>query len=245
MDFRLHGISKMKKAQIVREQMPYGKVLVVDDMETNLYVAKGFLLPYGLEIDTASSGRRAIEKIERGSVYDIVFMDHMMPDMDGIETVKIIRRKGYTGTIIALTANAVAGQAEIFMENGFNGFISKPIDIRELNAALNKYVRNKRPAEESKTPHIDPELAKLFILDVEKAAAALKEYKSYESDNLQTYIINTHALKSVLANIGETALSDLARELEAAGRDKNISFISKETPAFLNDLQFVVERLKT
>jgi CheY-like chemotaxis protein len=224
--------------------MPYGKVLVVDDMETNLYVAKGFLLPYGLEIDTATSGKSAIEKIESGNSYDIVFMDHMMPEMDGIETVKIIRRKGYMHPIIALTANAVAGQAEIFMENGFNGFISKPIDIREMNAALNKYVRVKQPAGASKKPSIDPELAKLFVLDVERAVAALKEYKSYDSDNLQMYIINTHALKSVLASIDETALSDLARDLESAGRDKNISFISKETPAFLNSLQFVVERLK-
>jgi CheY-like chemotaxis protein len=145
--FHLSNISKMKKAPIVRELMPYGRVLVVDDMETNLYVAKGFLLPYRLTIETALSGTEAIEKIGRGNVYDVVFMDHMMPVMDGIETVKIIRGKGYTYPIVALTANAVLGQADIFMANGFDGFISKPIDIRELNASLNKFVRDRQPPE--------------------------------------------------------------------------------------------------
>jgi signal transduction histidine kinase/DNA-binding NarL/FixJ family response regulator len=244
MAFRSHGMSKIKKAQIVREYMPHGRVLVVDDMETNLYVAKGFLLPYGLEIDTALSGKKAIAKIESGNTYDIVFMDHMMPEMDGIETVKLLRSKGYTSPIIALTANAVAGQADMFMANGFDGFISKPIDIRELDASLNKYVRSKLQAEASKVLNMDPELTELFIRDAEKAAAVLKGYKSYESDNLKMYIINIHALKSMLANVGETALSALARDLEQAGNDKNISFISKETPSFLDDLQKVVEKLK-
>jgi PAS domain S-box-containing protein len=234
MKFRLPGISKIKKAQIVREHMPYGRVLVVDDMETNLYVAKGFLLPYELTVETALSGREAIEKIKRGNAYDIVFMDHMMPVMDGIETVKILRESGYARPIIALTANAVSGQADVFMENGFDGFISKPIDIRELNASLNKFVRDKQP-------QIDPELAKIFIRDAEKAASVLQ---SYETDNLQMYIISVHALKSALANIGETKLSGFARELETAGKDRNIDFISKETSAFLSELQAVVDKLK-
>jgi CheY-like chemotaxis protein/anti-sigma regulatory factor (Ser/Thr protein kinase) len=147
MNFRLTTTSKTRRVQIVREPMPYGRVLVVDDLETNLYVAKGFLLPYGLVVDTALSGPEAIEKIERGNEYDIVFMDHMMPKMDGIEAVQIMRKKGYTRPIIALTANAVSGQADIFMANGFDGFISKPIDIRELNASLNKFVRDRQPPE--------------------------------------------------------------------------------------------------
>jgi CheY-like chemotaxis protein len=241
MDFRLHGISKMKKAQIVREQMPYGKVLVVDDMETNLYVAKGFLLPYELIIDTALSGGEAIEKIKRGNVYDIIFMDHMMPVMDGIEAVKKIRGMNYTHPIVALTANAVAGQSEMFLANGFDGFISKPIDIRELNASLNKFVRNKQHAEVSGVPQVDVELAKIFIQDAEKVMAVLE---SNESEDLQTYIINVHALKSALANIGETKLSDFAKELEQAGRDKNTNFISEKTKTFLSELRTVVDKLK-
>jgi CheY-like chemotaxis protein len=261
MSFRTAGMSKMKKAQIVREHMPYGRALVVDDMETNLYVAKGFLLPYGLTVDTALSGKDAVEKIERGNVYDIVFMDHMMPGMDGIETVKAVRAKGYTSPIVALTANAVSGQADKFMANGFDGFISKPIDIRELNASLNKFVRDRQPPEAveaaraasdggvvtgSEAPQADPELARIFTHDAEKAIAVLQGYEagSYESDNLQDYIMNVHAIKSALANIGETKLSNFAKDLEQAGRDKNIAFISKETPVFLNGLVALVERLK-
>jgi signal transduction histidine kinase/ActR/RegA family two-component response regulator len=144
---RLRSVSKMKKTMITREAMPYGKVLIVDDVESNLYVAKGLMASYELSIDTATSGFEAIEKVKNGNVYDIIFMDHMMPKMDGIETAKNIRSLGYNAPIIALTANALTGQMEIFMENGFDGFISKPIDIRQLNVSLNKFVRDKQAPE--------------------------------------------------------------------------------------------------
>jgi signal transduction histidine kinase/CheY-like chemotaxis protein len=133
--------------QITREYMPYGKVLIVDDMEPNLYVATGLLAPYGLSMETASNGPEAIEKIKSGMVFDIIFMDHYMPEMDGIEATKIIRGLGYKQPIIALTANALVGQAEFFLSNGFDGFIPKPIDTRLLNSTLNKLVRDKYPAD--------------------------------------------------------------------------------------------------
>jgi len=133
--------------QLSREYMPYGKVLVVDDMEPNLYVASGLLAPYGLSIDTSSNGPEAIEKIKSGMKFDLIFMDHYMPGMDGIETTKVIRSLGYTKPIIALTANALTGQAEVFLASGFDGFIPKPIDIRQLNSALNKFVRDRYPEE--------------------------------------------------------------------------------------------------
>jgi signal transduction histidine kinase/FixJ family two-component response regulator len=138
------SVTRLKKPPILREDMSYGSVLIVDDVEMNLFVAKLLLRPYGLKIDTASSGYEAIDRIKDGSVYDVIFMDHMMPKMDGIEAVQIIRGMGYVPPIIALTANAVAGQAEIFLSNGFDDFISKPIDIRALNAILNKYIRDKK-----------------------------------------------------------------------------------------------------
>jgi CheY-like chemotaxis protein/HPt (histidine-containing phosphotransfer) domain-containing protein len=127
--------------------MPYGNVLIVDDVDTNIYVAKGLMAPYDLTMDSAGSGFAAIEKIKKGNKYDIVFMDHMMPMMDGIEATKHIRNLGYTEPIVALTANAVAGQLDIFLENGFDDFISKPIDIRQMNAILNKFIRDKQPPE--------------------------------------------------------------------------------------------------
>jgi len=136
-----------KSAQIIREYMPYGKVLIVDDMEPNLYVARGLLSSYGLSIETVLSGEEAVEKIKKGLTFDIIFMDHFMPGMDGIETVKIIRGLGYTYPIVAMTANALAGHAEMFAKNGFDGFIPKPIDIRQLNDMLNKLIRDRYPAE--------------------------------------------------------------------------------------------------
>jgi signal transduction histidine kinase/DNA-binding response OmpR family regulator/HPt (histidine-containing phosphotransfer) domain-containing protein len=130
------------KLRIRRIPMPYGKVLIVDDVETNLYVAEGLMSPYKLQIQTVTSGIDAIHLIETGNVYDIIFMDHMMPKMDGIEATKRIRALGYTGCIIALTANAITGNDVMFLQNGFDDFISKPIDIRQLNSALNKYIRD-------------------------------------------------------------------------------------------------------
>jgi PAS domain S-box-containing protein len=260
--FRLGKMSQMKKApQVVREYMPYGKVLIVDDVETNLYVAKGLMSPYGLTIDTAESGFEAIEKIKVGASYDIIFMDHFMPKMDGIEAAKKIRDLGYTQPIIALTANALTGQAEVFMENGFDGFISKPIDIHQLNAVLNKLVRDRYPVEtveaarqknnmrkSSNQPSVNKELTKIFIRDAEKAFALLgtifEKLNNYGEEDIQLYIINVHAIKSALANIGETGLSALAAKLEKAGRERDITLLSEETPAFLTALRTVIEKNK-
>jgi len=243
--------------------MPYGKVLVVDDVETNLYVARGLMAPYGLSIETAVSGFEAIEKIKNGAVYDIIFMDHFMPRMDGIETVKKLRIMGYTLTIIALTANALAGQAEVFLEHGFDGFISKPIDIRQLNVTLNKYIRDKYPPEvieaarrqtarlmaktsiEKAKPSAGSELAAIFTRDAEKAISELKTILSgsfSNKDDLLQFVINVHSMKSALANIGETELSDVALKLELAGRAENSTEILSETPSFLEALSEVIEK---
>jgi signal transduction histidine kinase/CheY-like chemotaxis protein/HPt (histidine-containing phosphotransfer) domain-containing protein len=146
----LIGEKNPNRGNFIRSYMPYGKVLVVDDLETNLDVMLGLLMPYGLQVDTVLSGQEAVEAILKGDPrYDLVFMDHMMPEMDGVEAVRIIRNEiggGYARTvpIIVLTANAVAGNREKFLENGFNDFISKPIDIKQLDAALNRWVRDKQ-----------------------------------------------------------------------------------------------------
>ncbi|MDR0444056.1 MAG: response regulator, partial [Treponema sp.] len=145
--FRINSMPELKIKQIMHEYMPYGNVLIVDDMPSNLYVAKGLMLPYGMTVDTVLSGFEAIEKIIDGNVYDIVFMDHMMPKMDGIETTRKILKLGYKHPIVALTANAVSGQSDMFLKNGFDDFISKPIDVREMDIILKKFVRDKQPPE--------------------------------------------------------------------------------------------------
>jgi signal transduction histidine kinase/DNA-binding NarL/FixJ family response regulator len=151
---------------LVRSHIPYGKVLIVDDVETNLDVAKGLMLPYGLTIECASSGREAIEKIREMAddpsiqKYDVVFMDHMMPEMDGIEAARAIRSAigteyAKTVPIIALTANALAGNEEMFLANGFNAYISKPIDIIQMDLTLNTWIRDKQNEETLKKAELE------------------------------------------------------------------------------------------
>jgi signal transduction histidine kinase/CheY-like chemotaxis protein len=142
-NFQFMRDRKDVNAQIIRELMPYGSVLIVDDVDVNIYVADALMSVYELKIETALSGFEALDKVKGGASYDVIFMDHMMPEMDGVETTRKLREFGYDAPIVALTANAITGSDKMFLENGFDGFISKPIDIRQLNAILNKFVRDR------------------------------------------------------------------------------------------------------
>jgi len=148
--FSFAGDRRVANLRIGRELMPYGSVLVVDDVATNLYVAEGLLSLYKLKVDMADSGVETVKRVEGGAVYDIIFMDHMMPGMDGIETTQKLRGLGYTGVIVALTANALVGNDEMFKQKGFDGFIPKPIDVSQLDGILNKFVRDRHPEEVKK-----------------------------------------------------------------------------------------------
>ena len=135
-------------SQMTRIRLPYARVLVVDDVVTNLDVAKGMMKPYGMQIDCVTSGQQAIDAIRAEKVrYNAVFMDHMMPGMDGIEATELIRKIGgeYAKNIpiIALTANAIAGNEEMFLHKGFQAFISKPIELVRLDAVIRQWVRDK------------------------------------------------------------------------------------------------------
>jgi CheY-like chemotaxis protein len=262
MRLNLKNTTKMRNAQITQEFMPYGRVLVVDDVETNLYVARGLMAPYGLSIETVLSGFEAVDKIRDGFVYDIIFMDHMMPRMDGIEAAKLIRGLGYAKPIVALTANALAGQAEMFLNSGFDDFISKPIDIRQLNSVLNKLIRDRQPAEVLDQARqqknslyasgrhkiaIDSQLSEVFVRDAEKAVKALSnicENNCRRADDVPLFIINVHAMKSALANVGEEDMSREAAKLEQFGRDQNVKMVLSELPAFLESLEKIIEKLK-
>ncbi|MDR0465414.1 MAG: response regulator, partial [Treponema sp.] len=122
--------------------IPQTRLLIVDDFPTNLKVVQGLLAPYKVNADTCLSGEEAVRLVKQNN-YDIVFMDHMMPEMDGVEAAAIIRawekeRLSANGSgkklpIIALTANAVTGMREMFLENGFNDFLAKPVDVFKLN----------------------------------------------------------------------------------------------------------------
>jgi len=148
----------IKSSDVIRFSYPSARLLVVDDIATNLKVVEGLLSPYKMTIDTCMNGLQAIELVKRSisekREYDIVFMDHMMPGMDGIETTTAIRawekelqEKGNLRKqvpIIALTANAVVGMREMFIENSFNDFISKPIDVSKLDEILNHWIAEEK-----------------------------------------------------------------------------------------------------
>ena len=146
---RFHNSKLDRNRKLSRVYLPYARVLVVDDAPTNLDVARGLMKPYGLRVDCVESGQAAIDLIRAAQVkYNAVFMDHMMPGMDGIEATRIIREEidsdyARAMPIIALTANAVVGSEQMFLHKGFQGFISKPIDIMQLDLAIRQWVRDK------------------------------------------------------------------------------------------------------
>jgi len=265
-DFRFNSDAIAKKTKIIREYMPYGHVMIVDDVKSNLFVARGLLTPYGLQIDAIDNGTDAVEKIRNGNVYDIIFMDHMMPIMDGVEAVKLIRGMGYDKPIVALTANAIAGQAQMFLENGFDAFISKPIDSRKLNAILKDFIRDKHPPEvveaarqeqlqrnvkggegsEGKKKGLS-ELEEIFLIDAGHAVNILEELHAKINDldekDTELYRITVHGSRSALNNIGETKLSETAHKLEQAAKEKNLAVLSKRTPAFIKALKTIIDKL--
>ncbi|MDR2075355.1 MAG: transporter substrate-binding domain-containing protein, partial [Desulfovibrio sp.] len=122
---------------------PEADVLIVDDLPGNLLVVKSLLAPYRMRVLTCPGGREAVELV-RARSFDLVLMDHMMPDMDGVAVTRAIRdmdeERCRTMPIVALTANAVSGMKEMFLENGFNDFLSKPVDVFKLDAVLRQWL---------------------------------------------------------------------------------------------------------
>ncbi|MDR0558029.1 MAG: response regulator [Treponema sp.] len=161
-DFTEHTLQK------IHFSAPSARALIVDDVPTNLRVATGLMLPYKLKIDTVTSGMEALKLINENE-YDIVFMDHMMPVMDGIETLRKIREKGgkyQTLPVIVLTANAVVGMKEMFMNEGFDDYLSKPIDTSKLDAVLLKWIP-KSKHQKPQTFHMHKEMKNVVDLVIE------------------------------------------------------------------------------
>jgi len=138
------------RSGVESEPIPFGKVLVVDDVDINQFVVKEMLSYYGLEVDLASSGEEALEKVKTND-YNLVFMDYLMPGMDGLEATKEIRKLGCDINlsnsekygklpVVALTADVVAGVKDLLLSNGCSDFISKPVDLRELTEILKKWL---------------------------------------------------------------------------------------------------------
>ncbi|MDR3353907.1 MAG: response regulator [Synergistaceae bacterium] len=163
------------------------KILVVDDLPTNLTVVTGLLAPYQMEMDTVLSGEEAVGLV-KANRYDLLLMDHMMPGMDGVEAVSAIRKwereHGQASgrhpiPIVALTANAVSGMREMFLAQGFNDFLAKPIDVSKLDEIIGKWLpkekqiraNDMRKPEKEAEPVSQPQEPVIQGVDVKRGVA--------------------------------------------------------------------------
>ena len=271
------GVTKTASS-IIRYAYPSANLLIVDDIPTNIRVAEGLLAPYRCKIDSCLNGHDSIELIKKNK-YDIVFMDHMMPEMDGIEATAIIREwekeqmqdaaNDYKQIpIIALTANAVTGIRDMFIEKGFNDFLAKPIDVTGLDDVLNRWISKEKreSAAINHTGQVNNQLPYIHGIDVQKGIvmtggtiegffAVLSTYykdaqerlsllqKALDEDQIPVFIMHIHALKSASAAIGAAELSEEAAKLEAAGKSEDTLYISDTINTFADNLIKLIDNV--
>ncbi|GHU66733.1 hypothetical protein FACS189447_08140 [Spirochaetia bacterium] len=255
---------------------PQVKVLIVDDINTNLRVAKELMAPYNMNIDTCLSGAESIDLVKNHR-YDLVFMDHMMPGMDGIEAVAFIRSLDPNDAyyqklpIIALTANAISGQREMFLQNGINDLLTKPINIQKLNDLLEKWIPPEKRISYSQSwekdsapvPEIviagvdtekglhntgDSETAYLDILadfcrDIE--TQTVKINGALGTGNIKLYITLVHALKGAARSIGAMETGEAASWLEKNAEKEDRSIIRNKTADLLKSLQILTDTIRS
>ena len=241
---------------------PEAYVLIVDDNDINRAIAKGVIEPLGMQVDLAASGAECIEKV-RNFRYDIIFMDHMMPEMDGIEAAHIIKQRfpSYADVpIIALTANAAGDAREMFLREGMSDFIAKPISLRTITNKIRRWLPSEKIIPVSKSenkaqpqrilpdiPELDLKSAmelmgseKLLFNVIEQYYRSIdkniaKINASYENGNTELLTIEFHSLKSTSKQIGANKLSQMAKDLETAGKNNNNIYISENIEKFLDE----------
>ncbi len=263
---------------------PKASVLVVDDNLLNLKVVEGLLRPYRINVFTATSGKEALKKLETME-YDFVFMDHMMPEMDGVETLYRIRQKPgnyfLNVPVIALTANAIGGAREMFLAEGFADFVAKPIELSDLERVLRRYIPKEKlikveeyETEQQKKAALQDEVQvqsgavpDLEGIDTQKGIAfcggALEDYlevvgvyyktglkkikeieDSYEGADWKNYTILVHAVKSTSLGIGADKLSEMAKDLETAGKAADDTYIHRHHAEMMQEYHRVMEVIK-
>jgi len=219
-DYSLH---RFEYAKMTRINLSYARVLIADDNPTNLDVAKGLMGLYGMTIDCVPGGQEAVDAIRNETyTYDAIFMDHMMPEIDGVEATRMIREEIDTKyareiPVIALTANAIVGNEEMFLSKGFQAFIAKPIDLSRLDVVLRQWVRNKE-AEALLPDKIinigarrekERQLLRDDIpgLDMDKGIAHFGYSEDAYFKVLQSYVKNTRPLLDVIRGVNRDNLN--------------------------------------
>ena len=256
---------------------PRARILIVDDNAINLKVATGLMQPYGMQIMTAQSGAEAIRMLREQNI-DLVFMDHMMAEMDGVEATAAIRSmegEYYQKLpIIALSANAIYGAREMFLNNGFNDFLAKPLEMPALDRVLRNFLpkeymqppikmflgtwgrrRSDRRSESSSVLDVETgvsymggnteayqEILALYLQKSEEMIGQLDQL--FEQRDAKHYVVVVHALKSSSLSIGAASLSELARELEAAGRADSMDQAAHKHRELLRLYEEVAEAIR-
>ncbi|MCR4611603.1 MAG: response regulator [Lachnospiraceae bacterium] len=241
---------------------PDADILVVDDNPMNLNVIKGLLQATKVFVTTATSGEEAIYKV-KDSHFDVVLLDHMMPGLDGVETLERIRKFAPDIPVYALTANATLGE-DFYLSKGFNGYLTKPVDTDTLEKTIMKHLDEAKMIKADKDIEVDEVTTmpdnKMWLYDVEglnvdegiKNSGGVTNYifslkmfldmidentevisKSYVENNIRMYTIKVHALKSNARIIGAEKLSELAEKLEIAGNEHDKKFIDDNNQKLL------------
>ncbi|MCQ2544110.1 MAG: ATP-binding protein [Lachnospiraceae bacterium] len=261
-----------QNGNIMTFEAPDYRVLIVDDNAMNLKVAAGLLKPYKIKVTTVDSGQKAIDLLEADPTYDLVFMDHMMPIMDGVEaTLRIRQLSGeyYKNIkIIALTANTINSARNMFLANGFNEFLAKPININSLDKLLRAYIPEDKMKEKNdsgvNTDNVTEEskeddlkfsvntglkysggsedlyydILKEYVENSNEMKDLIKTY--FDNEDWPNYVIKVHALKSMSLTIGAVNLSNLAKELELSGKAQNYEPILNKTEKLLIDYEEIL-----
>jgi signal transduction histidine kinase/HPt (histidine-containing phosphotransfer) domain-containing protein/AmiR/NasT family two-component response regulator len=240
-------------------QLPHLRVLVVDDNQTNLAVAQGMLGRYGIKADCVDSGAKALELVRAGTpVYQAIFMDHLMPGMDGIETFEQIRGLGtaYATSvpIVALTANAINGNAEMFERKGFAAFLSKPIDFTRLDVIVRRLLCDERASDFAELNALGIDVAGglarlggdvegyLSILRLYRVetASLLTRLRAFGAERLDEYAVVVHGIKGSSRGIGAEAVAAEAEKLEAAAKAGDARFVQDESVTFFEQAEALI-----
>ena len=246
---------------------PDASVLVVDDNPMNLTVIKGLLAATKVFVTTASSGEECLERVKE-STYDVILLDHLMPGMDGIETLEKLRNKHYTMPVYAMTANSEPEDG-YYKSLGFDGYLAKPVEAKMLEELIIKHLpgnivhRNEEALEETETVlSKDDEwlngIKEISTKDGIRNAGGVKNYlysvklffetaeeegkvlhNAYIGDDLRTLTVKVHAMKTTLRIIGANELSEEAARLEEAGKSEDRGYIEANFNAFLDKLHLL------
>lgn len=237
---KYHKREETEEAEEITVIYPKGKAFVVDDMEVNLKVAQGMLALYQIQSRGALSGAMALEELKQEN-YDILFIDQMMPQMDGIETLRKIRDLGIVTPAVALTAQNIPEEIRRLKENGFDDVLVKPLERKKLEQKLEVYMSEKKQKGRGVQSRNQRDVLKSYYYQVSEIAENLS--RLYRED-FETFLIQVHGIKGASQNIGAVLAGNLAEQMEQEGKKGNKVWVEEKLEEFSAVLQRTLEWVK-